>query len=580
MIKNIQGFKNMNPYIEEYIITSMAIDNEPKTKIEMMIIIEYLKIQKKNYALDFEDLMCFAVHILSNNVDVLEKWQKRLHYIMVDETQDNSEKQWRFVDLLSGINRNLFVVGDPDQSIYEWRGAKPEILVGFNNSHSPCETIILNQNYRSSEKILNVANSIIINNKVRVSKDMYTNNKLVSKVIHFHAKTDFDESRWVVQQIKEKINNGNNISSFAILFRASFISRPFEQALIENEIPYVVYGGIRFFERKEIKDSLAYLKVIGIGDDISFLRIINTPNRKLGKVFTNKIRELSETEGIPLYETLKNHINERDFNKPNAVSFVNMIETLRKKSTTLRISDLLQIVLEKSLLLESIRLDGDQERLENIEELMQSIKSYESSKTNEEEVTLIQYLQDIALYTNIDYKNDTNFVKLMTIHQSKGMEFGVVFVVGMSEGIFPSHRAIRDRKLPALEEERRLAYVAITRAEKELYLTESEGFNYETGSKYPSRFIYEIKEGLLNVEGNISQEIMQGCKDLIRRIDIELLGAKQKINISDKVIHPIFGEGEVRAIHNDDNPHYEIFFTQSQKTKPISFEYANLKLIR
>jgi len=579
MIKKILEYKNFHPYIENLIIPSNTIDHEIETDLEKKIVLEYIKIQKKNYALDFDDLMNYALYILNSNNDILEKWQSRLHYIMVDETQDNSGRQWEFVDLLSGINKNLFVVGDPDQSIYEWRGAKPGVLVSFDCNHSPCTTIILNQNYRSTEKILSVANSIIVNNKVRVSKNMYTENKIISKVVHFHAKTDLEESKWVAQQIKSKIDKGDSLSSFAILFRANFISRSFEQALIESEIPYVVYGGIRFFERKEIKDSLAYLKIIGTGDDISFLRIINTPRRKLGKVFINKIRELAELEGLTLYETLKKHINEKDFKKTNAVSFVNMIESLREKSFTSRISDLLQMILEKSSLLESIRLDGDQERLENIEELMLSIKNYESSKINEEEITLTQYLQDIALYTNIDYKNDTNFVKLMTIHQSKGMEFNVVFVVGMSEGIFPSYRAIRDRKLSGLEEERRLAYVAITRAEKELFLTESEGFNYETGNKYPSRFIYEIKEGLLDVEGNISQEIIKGCKELIKKSDNELLGANQTFNLSDIVTHPIFGQGEIIAINSRDNLYYEVFFEKLKKIKPISFDYADLKLV-
>jgi DNA helicase-2/ATP-dependent DNA helicase PcrA len=578
-IKIIREYKTKNKYIEKHILNFNSINYNSEAALEDKIVIEYIKLQKKTFSLDFDDLIYFVLWIFLNHNDVLEKWQEKLHYIMVDETQDNSITQWGFVDLLSKKNKNLFVVGDPDQSIYEWRGAIPEKLVNFDNTHTPCETIILNQNYRSTEKILNIANSLIVNNKIRISKDMYTENIMQSKVIHFHARNEQEESEWVVEKIKNKLITVDNLNNFAILYRANFISRAFEQALIKSEIPYVIYGGIRFFERKEIKDSLAYLKLIGTGDDISFLRIINSPSRKLGKVYIDKIKKLAELDDLSLYDTVKKHQYNRDFNKPSSVSFVHMIEDLRKKSEYMSISDLLQLTLEKSLLLESIRLDGDQERLENITELMQSIKNYESTQINEEKVTLIQYLQDIALYTNIDYKNDNDFVKLMTIHQSKGMEFNTVFVVGMSEGIFPSHRSIRDRKISALEEERRLAYVAITRAEKELFLTESEGFNYETGNKYPSRFIYEIRDGLLDVEGEISQDIINGCNNLIKRIDNELLGITQKFNLYDKVIHPFFGEGEIRVIHDEsEDPHYEIFFTQINKIKPISLEYTDLKL--
>jgi UvrD-like helicase C-terminal domain len=296
-------------------------------------------------------------------------------------------------------------------------------------------------------------------------------------------------------------------------------------------------------------------------------------------VFINKVRELADLESRSLYEALKTHINEKELHRASAVCFVNMIEVLREKSGSLRISDLLQLVLEESLLLNSLRLDGDEDRLENIEELMLSIKNYEASNINEESINLIQYLQDIALYTNIDYKKDTNYVKLMTIHQSKGMEFKVVFVVGMSEGIFPNHRSIRERKLRALEEERRLAYVAITRAEKELFLTESEGFSYETGVKYPSRFIFEIKEGLLDVEGDLSQETIKGSKDFVKEFDSQLLGVEITFNLFDIVKHPVFDNGIIRAINTDKNPGYEIYFSGIDKIKPIRFGHPDLELV-
>jgi len=579
ILKEIATYKNSNPYVEEYIVPNDPISYKNEFSIEKKILMEYLRIQKKNYALDFEDLILFALFILQKHGEVLEKWQSRLHYIMVDETQDNSTRQWLFAELLSGINKNLFVVGDPDQSIYEWRGAKPEVLVGFDKTHVPCRTIILNQNYRSTEKILKIANSIIVNNTVRVTKDMLTDSKVASRVVHFHAVSEEEESNWVSNLIKQRRDATAGGVEVAILFRASFLSRPFEQALIRQEIPYVIYGGIRFFERKEIKNALSYLKLVGTGDDMSFLRVINTPSRKIGKVFIKNLCELAEQRKESLYETLKSSLTNMELKKRSAIDFIEMIERAKTMVGTYRISDILQFLLEQSKLIESIRLDGDEDRLQNIEELMQSVKNYENSNSNEETVNLDEYLQDIALYTNVDYKEDSKVVKLMTIHQSKGMEFEVVFVVGMSEGIFPSHRSIRDRKLAALEEERRLAYVAITRAEKELFLTESEGFNYATGNKYPSRFLYEIKSGLVDLEGTISQEIVNGSKDLIRRSDIELLKNGDVFELGELVIHPVFGEGTIKAVHRGDNSHYDVYFYATEKTKPISLDYAELKRV-
>ena len=520
--------------------------------------------------------MLFAFYILLKNSEVLEKWQRRLHYIMVDETQDNSLLQWHFVNLISRIHKNLFVVGDPDQSIYEWRGAKPEYLVNFDQTHAPCKTIILYQNYRSASGILDVANAIISHNKVRVTKDMFTISKAPAKTVHFHAKTDIEESEWVVSQIKARLEQGMSPKDIAILFRASYISRVFEQALMHSEIPYVIYGGIRFFERKEIKDTLAYLKLVDSSDEMCFLRVINTPSRKLGKVFVDKIKATAEAEKIPLYEALRNHIGEPTFAKKGAVSFVKLIEHLRGISPSKRISDLVQTVLEESQLLESIRQDGDQERLDNLEELMQSIRYYENNKLNEESVSLNEYLQDIALYTNLDYKKDDSFVKLMTIHQSKGMEFNVVFLVGMSEGIFPSHRAIRERRMSALEEERRLAYVAVTRAEKELFLTESEGRYHETGEKYPSRFIYEVQKGFLEEEGIVPNQLVYGLEFLIDQTKkiINSQDNPAEFRPKDKVVHPVFGSGEVRKVLADK---YEIFFFNLGMAKPINKDFEGLK---
>jgi DNA helicase-2/ATP-dependent DNA helicase PcrA len=580
MLSNIESYKvNSNgDYIDKLITKSKPIKYNKNDSLDIKIITEYIRIQKKNFGLDFEDLMSFTFYIFEKYKDVLEKWQDKLEYVMVDETQDNSSRQWAFANLLSQKNENLFVVGDPDQSIYEWRGARPEFLVDFDKKHKDCKTVVLDQNYRSYQGILDVANSVISNNTIRVSKNMFTKKKEEAKVIHFHAKSDEEEAKWVALKIKEKLDADIDINNIAILYRASFISRAFEQALIQKEIPYVIYGGIRFFERREIKNVLAYLRTIAIGDDLSFRRIINTPSRKLGKVYLENIKTIADKENLSLYEALKMHIEEKSFNKTTAVDFVAMIEEFRKKKSDMRITDLLQNVLERSGLLESIRQDGDEDRIDNLNELAQSIKNYEQSMINEENVDLIQYLQDIALYTNLDYKNDAKFLKLMTIHQSKGLEFDVVFVVGMSEGLFPSHRSIRERKLKALEEERRLAYVAITRAGKELYLTESEGFSHETEEKYPSRFIYEIKNTCIVTEGEVPSNIKGGLgffihktKQLIENKDVT------DFNIGDMITHPVFGDGKIVGIEEDN---YLIEFEKLyQRPKPIQKNFSELKLL-
>lgn len=421
-LKLIREFKALqSDYMSRYVLSSLNVENNNNNSLKNNIIIEYIKNQKKYFALDFDDLMIFALYILNHFDDALIKWSGKLHYIMVDEVQDNSLRQWSLLKLLSNGHENVMLVGDPDQSIYEWRGANPAILVKFGVGHPDVKHIILDQNYRSTSQILNIANSLIAKNKVRISKNMFTINPKVAKVIHYHAKTVEEESKWVVKIIKEKLDDGLSIERCAILYRASFITRPFEQALIDEKIPYIIYGGIRFFERKEIKDSIAYLRLIAYNDDLSFKRIINNPKRKLGKVFINKVKEFSEINNCSLLEALQRNINDEKLDRKNAREFLKMIKKFRGEAEKMKISDLLHFVLTESGLMQSIRLDGDEERIENIEELQQSVRFFEESNTNEEHILLSDYLQEIALYTNIDYKNDKNYLKLMTIHQSKGM---------------------------------------------------------------------------------------------------------------------------------------------------------------
>lgn len=540
-LNNVSEFKALAPerYISEYVISEnrSSIDDMP-------MVVRFIFLQMKSFALDFNDIIYFALYLLKNFEDVRNYWQDKMNYVMVDEVQDCNGNDWNIIELISKKYNNLFVVGDPDQSIYEWRGANPGIFVNFKAD----KDIILNQNYRSTSNILNVANSIIANNSNRVPKDLFTKKTSNMAVIHFHGNDEDKESQWIVHKIKSLIEEGANYNDFAILYRASYLSRNIEQALLKNGIKYTIWGGVRFFERKEIKDALAYLRLIEFNDNMSFMRIVNTPSRRFGEKSLQRLIDLSEQDGLSLFDTLSEH--KISFNKTAINQFVELIDKCRLLKDNISVSDLLDYILKASGLKEMYRLDGDEERLENISELMNSIIYYENIISEDSNISLSTYLQDISLYTNADYKEDDSTVKLMTIHQSKGLEFPYVFVIGMTEGILPNHRAIRERKKAAEEEERRLMYVAITRAEKGLFLTESEVPKHIIGpGKYPSRFFNEINDDLITIEGRIRRELKEGTCYLIKQLQ-EDLNDELHIKVGSKVQNRYFGVGKIIEIKN------------------------------
>ncbi|AWV97475.1 ATP-dependent helicase [Arcticibacterium luteifluviistationis] len=574
VLRYISKQKASQEYLQ-YILESKK--KETDNEIEK-VFIRYLEKQQRNFALDFDDLLNFALYIFVNNPDVLEKWQKRLHYIQVDETQDSSQKQFMLIEMLSQFHKNLFVVGDPDQTIYEWRGAKPEILVDFDKQFTDSKTIIMNQNYRSTPNILSLGNHIIKNNKIRVDKDMFTQNPEGVEVVHFHGENDYEEGLWVANEIKRLVNNENcKYSDFAILYRANHISRSIEQSLIRENIPYSVFGGIRFFERKEIKDVLAYLRLIEFEDDFSFLRVVNTPSRGLGKKFIENVAKIAEKESISLYSALQQNIEQKDLSRKGAIDFIELIEKYKKSKVDLIISDLVKEIMDESGLSAYYRTDGDTDRLDNIKELQNSIILLETQ--DEEPINLTEYLQEIALYTDMDIEDDRNDrVKLMTIHTSKGLEFPYVFLCGFTEGVLPSAMSIKERRAKAIEEERRLTYVAITRAEKAFYMTESEGFNFSTGlNKYPSRFLFEISGNYFVRKGELSQEIINEAKEQLK-LDASRQLIQKKFNVGDLVNHLIWKQGKVIEL-NEEKGEYQIEFIETGKTKPINFEFRGLTKI-
>lgn len=540
-LNDIKKFKagSGHNYIKEIILaTSPILDGD-----DVKPFVRYIRLQYKNFAIDFQDIQFFALHLLSTYEDVRSYWQDKLNYIMVDEVQDCSNTDWKLINLISEKYNNLFVVGDPDQAIYEWRGAKPQYLVNFKAD----KDIILAENYRSTPNILDVANSIIANNENRVKKDLFTQKPSSKIAVFYHGDTEGNEATWIANKICELNKSGVGYNEIAILYRVSYLSRNIEQALIKKQVKYAVWGGVRFFERREIKDALAYLRLVANRDDLSFQRIVNVPSRKFGEKSMNLLKEYSEQEGTNLYQTLINHKEEKTFNKESLNDFLKMIEQCRKRQND-SVSELFDYLLKNSGLWDMYREEGDEERIDNINELTNSICLYENVE-REGKATLETYLQDVALFTNTDYKNDGETVKLMTIHQAKGLEFPYVFVCGLNEGIIPSYRTIQESGIRGLEEERRLMYVAVTRAEIGLFLTESENFPF---NRIPSRFVVEIDKKLLKIRGDFRASLFNETREHVINEALWKKSEIPEICIGDHIVHESFGEGIVESIESDD----------------------------
>ena len=540
--------------------TKRYIANNGEDKTEQLFVSTLLR-QRKYLSLDFEDLIYFTLYILKTFPDVKEKWQKKMNYVMVDEVQDCNSRDWEIYETLSEKHGNLFLVGDPDQTIYEWRGAHLEKFVGW----TPQTDVIMAQNYRSTSTILNAANCIIENNDLRIKKDLYTSNIKGDKIVHYHGKDDRQEADWISYQILNMRDTGASYEDFAVLVRSSYLTRSIEQSFMRNKISYVIWGGIRFFERKEIKDALSYLRVVAFDDDLSFKRIVNVPSRKVGEKSIEQISKCAAENGCSMFEALRKLSCTRTFAKEPVRKFIELIDTARTLSESMSISNLLEYILANSGLNELYRNDEEEERLENLNELIQSIKTYEEAH-REDEVNLQSYLQEISLYTNIDHDKSKNHVKVMTIHQSKGLEFPYVFISGLSEGVMPNKRSVRERKKKAMEEERRLMYVAVTRAEKKLFLTESEGYSVQGGfDKVPSRFIREIDEKLFVTEGHMDESLWNRSARFSKSMDAECgLSPIVKIGLveGDQVHHDHFGDGVIRNIY-DGGEYCEVEFWET-----------------
>ncbi len=471
ILKKIREFKSDIAYVPKMCTSENTQILNEITDLESKIIEEYLQRQKAIYALDFHDLLSFALYLLINDDEIRAKWQNRLNYIQVDEFQDSSKREMDLINILSGKHKNLMIVGDPDQNIYEWRGSKVELLVDFDKAHIPTKTIFLNRNYRSTPQILACANTIIEKNKIRLKKDLYTLSDNGENVIHFHSKNDEEEMKRIVNKIKIIHKNENySYSDIAVLYRSSFLSRLIEKKLVENNIPYEIYGGVKFYQRMEVLDIIAYLKLIAFNDDLSFKRIVNKPRRKFGRVKMANLEYLQDDEfyntksknTTALYDILKDCLDRDMFKGSSVNKFVDFIENIRINQKHMRITEIVNTVCNESGYENYIRALGDEERLDNLMEFKRIADEFE--KNFGEDLTLEEFLQQLSLQSSENEETSKEAVKLMTIHSAKGLEFPVVFIVGFTEGIFPSSKTIEERKEAGLEEERRLCYVAITRA--------------------------------------------------------------------------------------------------------------------
>ena len=502
----------------------------------------YLYQEKKCFGLDYNDLIKSTLYIFEQNEAVKIKWQQRLEYIMIDEFQDIDELQYKLMSVLCGYHKNLFIVGDPDQTIYTWRGANVRYLLDFDKIFPSVKTIMMMQNYRSTPQIVSVVNDLIDKNKFRIKKNLMPTIADGMKVICHHADTSEREAMWIAEQIQALHGEGTSYREITVLYRAHYITRIVEEVFLREKIPYAIYSGVQFFNRMEIKDALAYLRLIAYKDDLAFLRVVNVPKRNLGERRIKFLQEYAVKHQCSLYISLETNLDNEIFKGTKAAQFVALIENFAANYAERQISELLAAILNESGYEKMLRTEGSQERLDNLAELKQSVYEYETSCG--EESTLEHYLSHIALFTNSDAADNSDKVKLMTVHSAKGLEFPYVFLCAMNEGVFPSKKTDTIQKM---EEERRLAFVAMTRAQKGLYLSEAEGRNFDGSPRYPSRFLLDIEPALLDYTQKPQEGLIRETKDYLVINERYLADEENQssLAVGQRVKHSIFGSGTV-----------------------------------
>lgn len=559
-----------NEYISPQEYELNAVGDYHKQKIAK-VYWEYEKQMRANNALDFDDLLVKTVQLLQTQPDILEYYQERFRYIMVDEYQDTNTVQFKLISILARKYQNLCVVGDDDQSIYKFRGANIRNILDFESAFEDAHVIKLEQNYRSTENILNAANAVIANNLGRKSKRLWTENGEGDKIQFQQFDDAFEEANFVANDIAKHIKEGTRMyKDHAVLYRTNAQSRLFEEKFIVANIPYKVVGGVNFYARREIKDLLAYLKTIDNGrDDLAVRRIINVPKRGIGLTTINRVQDNAQERGVGFYEALRtaDMIPGIGRSVTKLESFMALMEHFKEQAKTLSISDLMRLVIDMTGYEEELKEEGQEEyekRKENIDELMSKVASYEESC--DEEPTLSEFLEEVALVADIDSLDEnSDYVVLMTLHSAKGLEFPEVYLTGLEDGMFPSYMTITSDDPTEVEEERRLCYVGITRAQENLTLTcaRRRMVRGETQYNKMSRFLREVPVQLLSSGRTVvkdsfavpkqesSNRTMQpGIFDKPK--PVKSFGVKQgeslNYDVGDRVKHMKFGEGLVTGI--------------------------------
>ena len=535
--------------------------------VEDIIFYGYLYQEKKCFGLDYNDLIKFTLYIFKEREEIRLKWQQRLEYIMIDEFQDIDYLQYELMEVLCAWHKNLFVVGDPDQTIYTWRGADGSYLLDFDKKFPGTKTIMMMENYRSTPQILAAANSLIAKNTKRIPKELLPMLPDGGPVVCHFADRQDAEAKWISEEIKRLHEAGMPYSEITLLYRAHYVTRAIEQVFLQEKIPYTIYSGVQFYDRMEIKDALCYLRMIVYRDDLSFRRIVNAPKRNMGKRRMEFLQDYAEQHSCTLYQALQATWEDPVFKGTKAGQFVALVERFAGGQAGRPVSEVLADILNESGYEKMLRTEGSQERLDNLAELKQSVYEYET--TCGEECTLEHYLSHVALFTNTDGLDSKGKVKLMTVHAAKGLEFPCVFLCGMNEGIFPSRKV---RTLEAMEEERRLAFVAVTRAEKLLYLTRAESRNFDGTPQYPSRFILDIDRQLIQFTKEPREGLIKEARNYIE-LSRKYMPASERdvvFPVGQRVRHAVFGTGTVTDVDRDRGAHV-IQFDSMDTPRKISF---------
>lgn len=554
------------------LMDAATFENVYKSDYRMSIIAKiYYRYQtklRKNNAVDFDDIILNTVKILSENPDVLSKYQDKFQYILVDEYQDTNNSQYLLINLLAQANRNLCVVGDDDQSIYKFRGANIGNILNFEDDYSDVQKITLDQNYRSTQNILDAANSVISNNKGRMGKSLWTSNGDGNKVFVYTGTNEYDEARYIARQIKKHFDEQGSFSDCAILYRTNAQSRVIEEMLMRESVPYKVLSGLRFYDRKEIKDIIAYLRVVyNPNDDVSLARIINEPKRKIGNATLEKARNIAREKETSLYDVISHADDYPEFKTAikKLLGFSEIIQSLIKLKDTVTIEDLTGRILNDTGYMPTLVMEDTTEsktRIENLGEFISVITEFE--KNEETGNTLGEFLENISLVSDIDgYDENEDSAVLMTIHSAKGLEFPIVFLSGLEEGLFPGMRSMESDD--DIEEERRLCYVAITRAKEQLYITKtiSRTIHGKTMPTTASRFFKEIPVEYLEDKTTLQPKVAKVMQDLgVRNAaapkkevymtkgfgsSVKSSGSTDysKFKAGDTVEHRTFGRGEI-----------------------------------